>query len=40
MDDTPRCICGPDSTGEEPDIRPDCPAHNPPTATTEDPWHG
>lgn len=22
-----RCICGPDSTGESPDCRPDCPVH-------------
>lgn len=21
----PRCICGPDSTGEAPDFNPDCP---------------
>jgi hypothetical protein len=23
----PQCICGPDSTGEAPDERPDCPVH-------------
>ena len=31
----PRCICGPDSTGEAPDGRPDCPACNATTTPEE-----
>lgn len=30
----PRCICGPDATGEGPDFRPDCPACNRPIDLT------
>lgn len=32
----PRCICGPDETGEAPDCRPDCPVHGDTQAARDD----
>jgi hypothetical protein len=35
-----RCICGPDSTGEAPDERPDCPVHGLDAAWGDTGWEG
>ena len=38
--DRPRCVCGPDSTGEAPDERPDCPVHGLDAAEGDTGWDG